>query len=350
MYKIILNTVKALLVIVIVINFSSCSKENDDIDNLSDILFVRHKKADMPAYIYGNSSEKVFLVTLHGGPGGKGLNFRNDTFKKNIEKTCAVVYFDQRGSGMSQGNYSESDVSIDIMVEDVLALVKVIKHKYGSDSRFFLMGGSWGGTLGTATLLKNQNEFLGWIELDGAHDPKGMYLEYIEHFKRVATTQIEKGNSIEYWEGVNNLIQNVQPSYKEDDFFRMNAEAFKAEEKLQNDKIIGDHDLEGLDSFFKYNLLTTTWNTNGIQSILTKKGLWENVSYTNRLSEITIPSLIITGEHDMVVPPKFAEEAFDNIGSSEKELLVLEKSGHSPSVSDRDIFVEKVIEFINRNK
>ncbi|RKR13099.1 pimeloyl-ACP methyl ester carboxylesterase [Maribacter vaceletii] len=350
MYKKICNSVKVLLVLVAVINISSCTKESDDSSNLSDTLFVRHKKADMPAYIHGNSTEKVFLITLHGGPGGNGLNFRNDTFKNNIEKTCAVVYFDQRGSGMSQGSYSESKVSIDIMVEDVLALVKVIKHKYGNDSRFFLMGGSWGGTLGTATLLKNQNEFLGWIELDGAHDPKGMYAEYIENFKRVATTQIEKGNSIVYWEGVQNFIKNVEPSYKEEDFFKMNSEAFKAEEKLIDDKIIANHDIEGLDSFFKYNLLTSTWNAGGIQSILTKQGLWENVSYTNRLPEITIPSLIITGEHDMIVPPKFAQEAFENLGSTEKELLVLGQSGHSPSVGDKDIFVERVLDFINEHK
>ena len=124
--------------------FISCSQ--DDLDDLNDTLYIRHKGADMPAHIYGNASEKVFMILLHGGPGDSGLAYRFGTMKSRIEKSCAVVYFDQRGSGMSQGRFSENDFNIDVMAEDVMALVKVIQHKYGYDSRFFLMGHSWGGT------------------------------------------------------------------------------------------------------------------------------------------------------------------------------------------------------------
>jgi hypothetical protein len=37
------------------------------------------------------------------------------------------------------------------------------------------MGHSWGGTLGPATLLKDQSDFLGWIDVDGAHNTKDIY-------------------------------------------------------------------------------------------------------------------------------------------------------------------------------
>lgn len=349
MQKLIFNTIKIVVLIVIVLSVFSCSKE-EDLNDLSDTLFVRHKDADMPAYIYGNGSEKIFFIILHGGPGGIGLGYRGGTIKSEIEKACAVVYFDQRGSGMSQGSYSESGVSIDIMAEDVLALVKVIKHKYGSDSRFFLMGHSWGGTLGTATLLKDQDEFLGWIEVDGAHDPKGMYFEYIANFQRVASEQIDAGNSIDYWETVNDLIHDVNTTqYNEDDFFRMNRKAHNAEEVLIDDEVIHRNDFEA-NIIFDYNWLTTLWNTGNIQSILLDQGLWEDVSYTDRLSEITIPSLVLWGKHDMVVPPRFAQDAFDNLGSSVKRLVIFEKSGHSPMATEADLFAEEVIEFINQNK
>ena len=72
------------------------------------------------------------------------------------------------------------------------------------------MGHSWGGALGTATLLKDQNVFLGWVEIDGMHNPKGMYLEYIENFEAVATQQIEDGNSIDFWPiNMRNEIEEV---------------------------------------------------------------------------------------------------------------------------------------------
>ena len=346
MRKIIVNKFKIALIIGIVLSAFSCSK-GEDLSNLDDTIFVRHKNADMPAYIHGNSSEKVFLITLHGGPGGLGLGFRGSAFNK-IEKACAVVYFDQRGSGMSQGSYAENEINIDIMAEDVLALVKVMKHKYGSDSRFFLLGHSWGGTLGIATLLKDQNEFLGWIQVDGTHNPKDMYVEYKANFQRVADEQIELRNSIPFWESVNDLVLDVDTTFNQNDISRLNSRAFEAEEKLVSDTIINKQDPFD-DPFFKYNLITAYWNIRNIQSIVDPpiQGI---LSYTNRLPEITIPSLILWGKHDMVVPPKFAKEAFDNLGSSEKELVIFERSGHAPLLSEADLFAEEVISFIDQIK
>ena len=346
MRKIIVKSLRTVILVLTILSFFSCSKD-EDLGNLSDTVFVRHKDADMPAYIYGNASEKVFLITLHGGPGGLGLGFRGSAFN-GIENTCAVVYFDQRGSGMSQGSYSENGVNIDIMAEDVLALVKVMKHKYGSDSRFFLLGHSWGGTLGIATLLKDQNEFLGWIQVDGTHNPKDMYLEYKVNFDRVAAEQIEIGNSIPFWESVNDLVLDVDTTFNQNDIGRLNNKAFEAEEKLVSDTIINKQDSFD-DPFFKYNLITAFWNIRNIQSII-DPDIQGIVNYTDRLPEITIPALILWGKHDMVVPPSFAQEAFDNLGSSVKELALFERSGHGPMFSEADQFAEEVISFMDQNK
>ena len=348
MQKVINNYSKKILLIVVLWTTFSCSKDENSND-LNDTLFVRHKDADMPAYIHGNASENIFLIILHGGPGGIGLTYRSSTIKSEIEKECAVVYFDQRGSGMAQGSYSENGINIDVMAEDVLALVKVVKHKYGNDSRFFLMGHSWGGTLGPATLLKDQSDFLGWIDVDGAHNPKGMYSEYIANFRRVASEQIEAENDIDYWESVIDLVNNVNPQYNIDDVYKLNSEAFEAESVLQDTGLI-NRDSESDDNIiFKYNLITLFWNMWNTQSIL-DGDLFQNIDYTDRLSEITIPSLVLWGKHDMVVPIRFAQDSYDNLGSSEKELVIFENSGHSPMATEPDLFAEEVIQFINQNK
>ncbi len=344
----IFNQYKLALIVFIILSVFSCSND-DDLGNLDDTIFVRHRNADMPAYIHGNGTEKVFLIILHGGPGDAGLSYRTSAFKDKIEKEYAVIYFDQRGSGASQGSYLENGISVDIMAEDVLALVKVMKRKYGNDSRFFLMGHSWGGTLGTATLLKDQNEFLGWIEVDGAHSPSGMYQTYIENFKRVAAEQIEQGNSVDFWKGTIDLVNNVSAEYTERDFFRMNNESFKAERRLVSDTVINDMIVDS-DVFFDYNLITSLWNRAFTINILTNQGLWENVSFTNRLSEIEVPSLILWGKYDMVIPVSFAQEAYDNLGSTVKKLVIFERSGHAPFTSEADQFVEEVLMFMNENK
>lgn len=347
MSRIIFQKLKIILISIVVLSLYSCAKD-DDLGNLNDTIYVRHKNADMPAYIYGNGSEKVFLITLHGGPGGMGLGFRGSAFN-SIENTCAVVYFDQRGSGMSQGGYSEDDVSIDLMAEDVLALVKVIKKKYGSEARFFLLGHSWGGTLGVATLLKNQNEFLGWIQVDGTHNPKDLYVEYLANFEQVADEQTGLGNSIAFWESVQQLIADVDTDFNRDDIAELNRKAFQAEQKLKDDNVISTSNGGAQNLFFDYNHMTRVWNTIKIQSLL-DPDIQGILSYTNRLSEINIPSLILWGKHDMVIPPSIAQEAYDHLGSSSKKLMFFERSGHSPMFTEADGFAEELNLFITQNK
>ncbi len=339
----------------ILVLISSCKKEN--LDDLSTTLYVRHKGADMPAYIYGNASEKVFLIILHGGPGDGGRGYRVGAIKSEIEKNCAVVYFDQRGSGMSAGHYSEDDVSVDIMAEDVMALVAVIRHKYGNDSKFFLLGHSWGGTLGTATLLANdnQNAFKGWIEVDGGHDLKKLYFDNITYFKQVATEQIALGNNVDYWNGILHKMDNIASQYNEDDASYLNSEANKAIGKLQEDGIIKKERKglikDAINSSLLTNGLTTSWNALNIKLILgDNQKIFETLSYTDRLGEITIPSLVLWGRYDLVIPPKQGQEAFDNLGAQQKEIIFFEKSGHTPFATEGDKFAQEVIEFINKFK
>ncbi|WP_282160833.1 alpha/beta fold hydrolase [Ulvibacterium marinum] len=331
----------------ILLFINACSNDHT-LSNLDATVFVRHKDADMPAYIKGNGSEKVFLITLHGGPGGAGLGFQGNAFDQ-IEDKYGVVYFDQRGSGMSQGNYSEDDVTIDLMAEDVLALVKMLKRVYGNDSRFFLLGHSWGGALGPATLLKDQSEFLGWINVDGSHSPKDLYFEYIRNFERVGAAQIELGNSVPFWESVYGELDEVdRNTVSLDDFNRLNSLAFDAEESLIDDNFINNVEVGGID-ISDYNVLTFFWNILKIQSILDEDIIGE-LSFTERLSEITIPSLILWGKYDMVVPEFYAQEAFDNLGSAEKKLVIFERSGHSPMFSESNQFAREVLQFMDQNK
>ena len=263
--------IKLVFAAIVLCSAISCS-DDFELNELDETLFVRHKNADMPAYIKGNASEKVFLILLHGGPGGRGLNFRGKAFRE-IEEQYGVVYFDQRGSGNAQGHYDEGDVSIDLMAEDVLALVKVMKHKFGSDSRFFLLGASWGGTLGPATLLNNQSDFMGWISVAGASNPSGLYDLYLETFATTANAQIAMGNSVGFWESVLELVARVDPINNLDDFLELNSLAFDAEERLFLDGFIDSVENGGgnIESFFAYNFLTSGWNKGRIGSILLDK-------------------------------------------------------------------------------
>ncbi len=339
-----------ILLFSIILLFSACEK--DDLSNtLEDVLTVKYKNAEMPAYIYGNGSKKTFIIILNGGPGGKGLEYRVGGVK-DLEKKYAIVYMDQRGSGMSTGNYSGPEITPALMAEDVLALVKVLKYKYGNDLNLFLLGHSWGGLLGSKVLLTDQTPFKGWIEVDGGHNLKGLYDDLLVRFPEIADEQIVAGNSVDFWKSVNSTINRLKKDgYTDDNGTTLNELAYNSEEYLRNDSVLGDQagmSINLMNYLYEESLIITSISAITINTTLSY--IWTEIDYTKELSKITIPSMIMWGKYDLVIPYKQGEEAYDNIGSTKKTWVFFESSGHSAMMDEYKKFEQEMIKFIEANK
>ncbi len=326
--------------------FLSCQKE--DLANLSDSFTVRRNGADMPAYVYGNATNKNFLVYLHGGPGGTGLGIRSG-WQETVEAQYGVVYWDQRGSGMSQGHLSEENLNVDEMIKDVSALVQVLKHKYGEDIQLFLMGHSWGSTLGTAVLTADngaaQALFNGWIHAAAGYNWCQIWTEEVANFKSIAEAQIAQNEEVAYWESGIELANDIDVASCQD--FRLNAEGFKAEGILQNSGVINPHIQAA--SFFQTEIFKNN------QSITNKTLIKTNTFFdkelpaldlTDKLSLITLPTLVLHGKYDLAVPHSIGVSYYENIGSTEKEMVTFEKSGHQLHSTESDVFAAAVLEFM----
>jgi pimeloyl-ACP methyl ester carboxylesterase len=85
----------------------------------------------------------------------------------------------------------------------------------------------------------------------------------------------------------------------------------------------------------------------------TQKNMWnrhENINLVPEMHKITVPSLIMWGRHDGILPVEIAYEAYDKIGSSNKYLQIFEYSGHFTFYEEPDLFIERVRTFINKYK
>jgi len=330
---------------------TACKKVNND--KISDIIYIRHAGADIPAYLYGNKEENTFVITLHGGPGDNGLELRQGKVAVELEKRYVMVYWDQRGQGLSEGKFSANDVTIDLMAEDLQALILVLKFKYGNDIKLFLLGHSWGGELGTAFLIKNdyQYQLNGWIEVDGAHDIPKVNIEAVKLFNLYGTEQIALGNSTKKWENLLTQIENIDTNNISITEGRdLNKKARLAQKYLLNDGIIQKSEpLSWRDAGVIYHQDFLTAALSGSWFYILNNTFYneiETTSFTDELYKIEIPTLLLWGKYDFIVPPALGYSAFDRINSSDKKMIIFEKSGHSPMHNQPDEFAEVVISFI----
>ncbi|HWR33922.1 MAG TPA: alpha/beta hydrolase, partial [Chitinophagaceae bacterium] len=120
---------------------------------------------------FGNP-DSAMIVVLHGGPGSDYRHLLN--CKELAAHGYYVVFYDQRGSGLSK-RHSKSSYSIQVMLDDVSAVIA--HYRKSPAQKIFLLGHSWGAILATAYIDKYPTAVRGailaepggftWEDIDG---------------------------------------------------------------------------------------------------------------------------------------------------------------------------------------
>ena len=159
-----------------------------------DYWYFRTSGVDIPVRVEGNLDSGVVLVMLHGGPGGSAVDYNFGLDAELLEDAYAVAYYDQRGQGGTHGSYDISRYTVQQVADDNANLVRALRARYGDDTSVWLYGHSWGGMLGTATLLDTDADVDGWIESAGSHDYPLNDTYSADMLLTVAAEEVEAGS------------------------------------------------------------------------------------------------------------------------------------------------------------
>ena len=96
------------------------------------------------AEAFGDPNDPL-LIIIHGGPGSDYRHLLN--CKEFANEGYRVVFYDQRGSGLSKRHPKDS-YSIQIMIDDLEAVID--HYRMQPNQKVFLLGHSWGAMLATA--------------------------------------------------------------------------------------------------------------------------------------------------------------------------------------------------------
>ena len=110
---------------------------------------------------FGNATDPI-LVVIHGGPGGDYRSMINA--KQLVGNGFFVVFYDQRGSGLSKRedkSMYEAGDAIQLFIDD---LDEIIGHyRLSATQKVFLLGHSWGAMLATGYVNQYPEKISGVI-------------------------------------------------------------------------------------------------------------------------------------------------------------------------------------------
>jgi 3-oxoadipate enol-lactonase len=258
---------------------------NTKINNLS--VFTSGNENNLP------------IIFVHGFPfdhlmwDAQVREFSNDHY---------CVTYDIRGLGESPAG--DGQFTIESFVDDL----ELIIDELGLEKPT-LCGLSMGGYISLRAIERMENKFRAVILCDTkalADDNEGK-------LKRAAGIKLINENSVE------SFVEQFVPNCFSEKFMAKNKQDY--EEVLKRSKNNNQVGIKGC--------------------LLAMAGRTDTSSY---LSNISIPSLIICGEEDMLTPPEVMRQMADSIDGS--SFVVVRAAGHMAPIEASDIVNEKIKEFL----
>ena len=332
---------KVLFVIVLaLLSFTGCKKEEFETDQ---VLYLRHKGADMPIYVAGEPSSNVIILFLHGGPFESAK--ATDYWFKALQKKYVVALWEQRAAGFSSGKVDFSTLNLEQYAEDCSYVVKLLKQKY-PNSKIFLMGHSFGVELGWLYLTTRdwQNQVAGFIAINGTHSAFTYYYYQREWVLQKAQ---EKNNQEAYqWALAHPVTRTNLPDY---DATQLYTYAFD----------LGADPTE-LSALSPGNVLETVFFSPGtIGYFMNGQKIWTHneelivrpfkaFDKSAALANITIPVGLFWGEKDGNVPIEVGREAYQLLTNCPKKFVTFPNSWHIPMELENEAFTRETINFIEQ--
>ena len=307
-------------------NYFDYSNSDDQITGGIKMIPITTSKGTFNVWTkrMGNNP-KMKVLLLHGGPGGTHEFFENfDGYLPNEE--IEYIYYDQLDSYYSDKPNDSTLWTTERFVEEVEQVRKALNL---NKDNFYLFGQSWGGILAMEYALKYQENLKGLIisnmmasipeyekyaEVLGAQLPPEIYkeikeLEAKEDFSNPRYSELVMNNY--YTKHILRKPLKEWPEFINRAFSHLNPNIYIY--------------MQGHSEF-------------GVTGNATLKG-WD---VSERLKEITVPTLMIGGIHD-TMDPKYMEWMSTQV---QRGRSLTTNSGHVSQYDDPQTFFPGLIKFI----
>jgi len=337
---------------IIILN-TGCQKEKISFsDNASDVFYVENEGAAMRVLVQGNTASKTFILIIHGGPGAGAFFYDTKFITQNIGDKYALVYWDQRNAGASQGDNNGGNLHLNVMVNDLKKVITVLKFRYGEDMSLFLLGHSFGGMIAADFVTSSDNQYMikGLINVDGSHNYPLNDTLTREKLLSVGQYEVSQNRNIDKWTPILNYCEAHKGNFSFEESQQLEIYSTDAENYIDSIKHINivSQVLRYMISD-KYPLTAMLTNLIYSEDSNFNKEL-AVTQFSTSLSKVTIPVLLLWGKYDFTCPVALGEDFFNRISSTDKSMVISSKSGHYMILQDKDFFCNEINAFVQTHR
>jgi pimeloyl-ACP methyl ester carboxylesterase len=342
---------KRIYIFCLLLLFTGCQKESIlTSTNASEVFYVENEGASMRVDVQGNTASSIFILIIHGGPGVSSYFYNTKYISTHLGDKYAMVYWDQRNAGASQGTINGKDLHLGVMVEDLKKVIEVLKFRYGQDISLFLIAHSFGGLIAAdfVTTPGYQQLIKGFVDVDGSHNyplndtlTRQMLLSYGQR-------EISLNRKESKWRPIV-------------DYCLAHAGNFSEDESMQLEKYAGDAE-NLVDSVNKVNIVSFILKYS-ITDVYPLTAILSNLLYSedsnfnkelavtqfsSSLNKVTVPVLVLWGKYDFTCPLLLGQDFYNRIHSTDKRFVISPVSGHDLILQDKKLFCDEVSEFVSK--
>ncbi len=271
------------------------------------------------------------LLFVHGGPGLPEY-FLDATRPTQLEEEFTVVWWDQRGSGLSYaaGSSAES-MTVDQLVDDTVAVTDYLRERFHQD-KIYLLGHSWGSSVAIRAAERAPERYAAYIGMaQVVHQIESEQLAYdyaLTHYRELGDAKmVRKLEASPVTTGA--PVPRAWNAMRDGLMHRLGVGTARDMDSVVTGVFVPSW------ASREYTLAEKTNLWRG--KIGSRRIFWDefmNVDLRAEVPSAAVPVYFVEGRHDFTASYPLARDYFDKLDAPVKGFYTFEDSAHSPAFEE----------------
>lgn len=312
--------------------------------SLSEKIFMEIGGVSQGMFIKSKNLGNPILLYLHGGIPDY---FLTQKYSTSLEEYFTVVWWDQRGSGISYStNIPKETMNLHQMISDTKEVTNYLRTRFGKEKIYLLgrSGGTFIGMHAVATAPELYHAYIGIGQMSDQLSSERMAYEYILKIYR------DKGDKkmLRLLEAspVTEVIPEAYLKLRDPAMHGIGVGTTRKMNSVITGLFIPSLTFKEYTLREKFNL----WKGKSQSGV---HPLWEEIISTDlaqKIQEVNVPIYFFHGKYDYTVSYPLAKKYFEALKAPVKGFYTFEKSAHSPMFEEPEKMLKILREDVLKGK